>query len=115
MATPTTYDSLKLSVSGPGICCRQVAEHMQRVGILANTTPNLTNVDSGIEPGCSVNVHRVSKAALNTQVWQPLRAQFGLSCAHVHVPGVFSGCVYDFLRPSDCPGNVAGRHDSKAR
>ena len=103
------YDSLRLAISAPKLDCAEVAEHLAACGILANTTSNLTSVRGGIEEGCGVTIHRVTKPVLQSAVWQPLKDRFGLTCAHVLVPGVFTGCVLDFLRPSLCSSTAAAK------
>ena len=100
------HDSLRLSISAPTLDCARVAALLQRAGIAANTTANRTTGGDGVEPGCCVLLPRVSRHALRTRVWEPLRGEFPeLRCAHVHAPATFSGCIFDFLRPSRCPGD----------
>jgi hypothetical protein len=96
------YDSLRLSISSREMDCTDVAKHMARCGILSNTTSNLTSVDGGLEAGCSILINRVTKPVLEQAVWHPLKERYQLTCAHVLVPGIFTGCVLDFLRTSLC-------------
>ena len=96
------FDSLRLSISAPTLSCKDVADHMVSCGLMANTTHNLTNIRGKIEEGCSITLNRVTIPQLKRDVWGPLKYRYGLTCAHVHVPGIFTGCVLDFLRPSLC-------------
>ena len=60
-----------------------------------------------VESGCRVLFGRITRASLAT-TWDRLRHDHALHCAHLHAPPVFSGCVWDFLRPTRCPGAGGG-------
>ena len=57
-----------------------------------------------IEKGCRILFNRISKDELKN-VWKDIKINHELNCAHVLVPTIFSGCILDFLRPSQCPGS----------
>jgi hypothetical protein len=102
-ASQFIYESLKLSISSPEMDCHEVAVHLKKVGILANTAPNLTSYNKGVENGCVITCHQITKPTLHAKIWEPLKDKYSLTCGHVHAQGLFSGCYYDFMRPTQCP------------
>ena len=93
-----------LSVSGQ-VDCKDVVETMKKLGIMGDVTPNVTVVDGGIENGCRINIaSRPHMDNLKT-LWVNLQEQFTLGCAHVKIGELQSGCILDFMRKSECPGN----------
>jgi hypothetical protein len=100
--------SVTLSISGHRLDCNEVAEHLRKAGIMSSVMSNTSvvyqNAQYQLEPGCRILVNECDKKTLNHSIWQPIKTMGNLSCAHVHVPGQFSGCIYDYLRDSACPG-----------
>ena len=98
MASATLY------VSGEELTsCEAVARAMQDLGIAGHVTSNRTVMGpSGIELGCSVLVSRYDRFTM-LRLWDRLRRQFTLQCAHYEVHWNASGCVLDLQRDSCCP------------
>ena len=104
-----TFTSVQLSVSRPALDCASIVQGLARSGIMASVVENRSVVcdeDRGcrVEAGCRILFNRMSQGQI-AAAWQQLRIDHVLTCAHLSVPPVFSGCVWDFLRPSRCPGN----------
>ena len=101
------FHSVQLSVSRSALKCEHVVQNLLRAGIMASVTQNHSVVCDAtdkcrIESGCRIVFNRISRDELR-DAWQMLRANHTLDCAHLNVPTVFAGCVYDFLQPSVCP------------
>ena len=111
-------DDTTLSISSRAISdCRQVAEYLRLCKIPCHVTSNHTvirdshydpevhphNYNYTIETGCQIKFGSHPPHMLNSLFWTRLKNAFQLQCAHVHVEGKFKGCIYDYLRESDCP------------
>ena len=115
---PTPKDNTTLSISSPAITdCRRVAEYFRLCQIPCHVTPNHTVIADPkydpkrhphdyaytIENGCQIKFGSHPPQMLNSLFWTKLKNAFRLQCAHVHVEGKFKGCIYDYLRGSNCP------------
>lgn len=106
--TDSKYQSIALSVSSNNMNCNNIAKFLLKQKVVSNVTPNISIVpykdDYIIENGCQILLTNfINKKYLEEKVWIPLKNEANLSCAHVVAPGQFSGCIYDFIRKSDCP------------
>lgn len=98
-----------LSVSGQKIAedCSNVISAMSALGIAGDVTPNLTLVDGSRERGCRVVIATRPSKEHAGRLWERLRTECELTCAHLSVrDDVSEGCVLDVLRPSRCPGRA---------
>lgn len=103
--------SAEMSVSRRGsLDCSEIARTLALSGVCAKVSANISSVPRGrdawprIEHGCTVTVPCTGKNDIG-KAWEVTRARFpDLKCAHLAVPGVFRGCIHDFLGPSLCPG-----------
>ena len=100
-----------LSVSREGLDCAEVSRALARAGIASSVTANTSiqcSASDGcwLESGCRV-VQSVKTSEEVARTWKALKLSFDLGCAHLWIPGVHSGCVLDFLRPSVCPPGPA--------
>lgn len=116
-ATSTTSRSSEplatynLSISSSTITekggCQAVAQWLASQGVAADVTSNWSSIYGGhneIEEGC-----RIVMAADHEKIqklWPQLKTNFGLRCAHVKRESFFSGCIYDYLKESECPGRT---------
>ena len=96
----------QLSISKEGLDCADVCRALARAGVASSVTANTSIQCRGqecwLESGCRI-VQSFKKKEDLVRTWQALRMSFDLGCAHLWVPGVHSGCVLDFIRPSVCP------------
>lgn len=96
-----------LTISSPTLSCRDVKNSLKALGISCNVTENQTVVcTDGIcedETGCSINLCGLHRDHIEKDVWPKLQKQFSLSCAHLKLDGLFSGCIYNCFG-TKCPG-----------
>ena len=103
------FESVQLSVSNNKLDCHEIVKKLSKSGINASVTKNKSIIcdekkNCVIEKGCRILFNRISKDELKN-VWKDIKINHELNCAHVLVPTIFSGCILDFLRPSQCPGS----------
>ena len=113
--------SVTLSVSSQKISsnCKAVIHSLRRAGIVADITPNKTILShhtkllkigqNNQENGCRITFGIPSKK--NTfhtieNVWKELTKSLDIRCSHLNVDLHWGGCIYDYLRPTHCPGNI---------
>ena len=97
-----------LSISKNSLSCQEVAEYLAKSGIEANIISNIsieykTNTKKyTTTQGCAINL-----CGLNIekypQLWDSLKNKFDLTCAHLKIDGIYSGCIYNYLKESSCP------------
>ena len=97
-----------LSVSKQQLRCKDVVETLARMGIMCDVTSNTSLVKHGNairrEKGCRIVIGSMqSKDELRT-LWDNLQRAHQFTCAHVSLRGNASGCVFDVLGSSRCPG-----------
>lgn len=98
------HSAIHMSISSATLDCIKVAADLVTAGVLSSTTvQNISTVGGKKENGCVVTLHDTSRRQLRS-VWQHIRDRHDLSCAHVLVDNTFSGCIYDFIRSTACPG-----------
>jgi len=92
-----------LSISSQKIeSCNEVAKYLNLIGIECFTVYNTTSHNNKIENGCNITFPGMDKKGLK-ETWPMLKKRYDLNCAHVNASPVFSGCIYDYIRESDCP------------
>lgn len=100
--------SIVLNVSGPGLDCMAVALAMQRLGLYAHVSANMSVRGlSAIESGCSIVLNDKGDTKLLVRsAWDAIRAlDNDIECAFVSSTR-FKGCVLDYLSDSNCGGVV---------
>ena len=101
------HHSVTLSISSPNLKCSEIAMYLKKSKIMGNVTSNNSIICQGktctLEHGCSILLNQISKNSLENNVWKPIKKDNKLNCGHLNIPGSFSGCIYDFIRDTDCP------------
>lgn len=102
-----------LSISKKGLRCSEVAEFMNnKMHVPCSVTGNYSVQCSSspeskkkcdIERGCRI-VFQEDQENKVEEVWENLKEEFDLKCAHLEGRVHFNGCIYDYLKPSSCPG-----------
>ena len=83
--------------------CNKVAEYMASCGIITSITSNMS-FQSSMENGCRLRQTIESKFEVKN-IWHILKNKYNFNCAHVYIPGIYTGCILDYLKPSVCSGN----------
>ena len=94
-----------LRISGKDVTKYMVASLLVELKIEATIFETLSSVefddDFVIETGVSIDIYKQEKEGIK-KLWDALRKRFDLSCAHIKTHD-FSGCIFNYLRPSECP------------
>lgn len=104
--------TIQLSISSPNLdskCLEVIAllkkQKIANVSVEPNSSIQCRNGKCRVENGCRITLGTKDINCFQEKVWRPLQNTFSLGCAHLKVEGYYSGCVYDFWRESNCPGN----------
>ena len=102
-----------LSVSANDIDCHKIAKMMKDSGIHCSVTenwsvvPSRVNGTNKVERGCRLLINHIKPYSndLEEKIWKPLKNEFKIKCAHLSIGNMFNGCIYNYFRNSNCPGN----------
>lgn len=102
-------NSSELSISSNSIKdCNHVAGFFQKNGIMCSVTENITVVEQNnefiMEKGCRIKMGSHKPEIINSDLWNQLKNEYNLKCAHLEVEGKYRGCIMNYLRDSNCPG-----------
>ena len=92
--------------------CNEIVDLLINLQILGNVSSNKTIIKKNnkyfLEKGCKIiiaNHQNIdSKKDIEKKLWEPIQNKFNLECAYINVSNNFNGCIYDYLRKSNCPG-----------
>ena len=80
--------------------CHDIAIKMSKAGIITSITENISTQPE-IEYGCRLTQSVSSKKDI-INIWKILKNNYNFNCAHLKIDSGFDGCIYDFIRDSDC-------------
>ena len=104
---PMWTNTAHISISHPHTIdphCTQVVDLLRSHGVLCSVTPNVSVQQGGIlEQGCRVTLPFTQVGEVK-KAWRILQEPLQLRCAHVWIPSIFSGCIFNLLQKSACPG-----------
>tara|TARA_Y100000310_G_C20383847_1_gene669463 strand:+ start:261 stop:602 length:342 start_codon:yes stop_codon:yes gene_type:complete len=92
---------LSISSAKPDIC-KGIISALVDLGISADVQSSksvrCTNSSCRcwVENGCKVHIYEGNNGDIKDKVWRPLKARFGLGCAHISIPGGYSGCINSY-------------------
>ena len=117
MSCSNNLPTMTLSISHRKLSdCTDIVHSMRQLGIMTSVTKNQSVICNQnkcwLETGCQLIFGGISKQDLQTRVWNTLRDHYGLTCAHLNVQGIYSGCILDYLRESSCPGPIEDKLDT---
>ncbi len=99
---------MELNVSNKNLNCSELSNFLIKCGVInANIVPSIGLVDKRIERSCNIKLNRSYSASNKyalTKLWSNLQLEYKFDCAYLSIPGIYSGCIKDWLRPSECPG-----------
>jgi len=97
-----------LSVSKQHLHCNDVVETLARMGVACSVTENTSLVKCNgtvvPETGCRIVVGDIQSKDELKDMWVVLQRAHQFTCAHASLSGDVSGCVFDVLGSSRCPG-----------
>ena len=93
-----------LSISGKELKCEEVVELLQKMGINCDISKNITITDGSIETGCRILTESTKQKDIH-YLWDKCQNSFDLKCAHLHIPAVYAGCVWGFIKKKECPSS----------
>ena len=94
--------NIALSVSSATLNCGDLMRTLLACGFPVDVTANATILQDGdLEKGCRLQLQKPEHVP---PVWRIIKEHHGLDCAHLQMDAHFSGCIYDYLRASSCPG-----------
>jgi len=84
--------------------CKHIVEKFFNFKINCRVIETLSVVDDNIETGCLITFGKEynDKTSVNN-IWNLIKKDY--ICSHIKIDGLFDGCIYDYIRPSNCPGN----------
>lgn len=89
--------------------CGLITKKMIDLGIVSKITPNQSIICNNrrcwVENGCTILLGGLNPKYINEKVWKPLNNEFNLRCAHLKIDKQYQGCIYDFIKKSNCPGS----------
>lgn len=106
------WHTAQMSISRNGLRCEEVAKALKQAGISCSVTPN-TSVQCSSEGTCALEhgcriVQSMQNKGEVAHAWRVLRTRFDLGCAHLSISPIYSGCILDFLQPSQCSAQCLG-------
>lgn len=95
--------NIVLSLSSPHLDCGDLVRTLVSCGFPADVTENASIMRDGkLEKGCRVQLQKPEHVP---PVWRLVKQHHaGVQCAHIQMDAHFSGCIFDYLRASSCPG-----------
>ena len=98
-----------LSVSSNKIShCGLITKKLLELGICSKITPNQSiicnNNNCWLENGCTILLSGLNPKYIGKKVWEPLNNDFNLKCGYLKIEKQFNGCIFDYLKESNCPG-----------
>jgi len=83
--------------------CSEIVYFMKKIGIASSVTENNSVVcnpknpcSCHLEKGCNIRLNGLKPELIKSEVWEPLKKEFKFICAHLNIPGQYSGCIHDF-------------------
>jgi len=100
--------SVDLTVSNKGLDCTQLAHYLNKIGVSGvNIVRGISIEPKGLEQSCMMRLPREYGHENRVELkllWFSLKTRYKFDCAHLTVPGAWSGCVLNWFSDSLCPG-----------
>ena len=85
--------------------CNNVILQLKEIGINCNVMRNKSIQNGIIENGCQITLCGLNTKYLENKIWNNLKDKFNLKCANLLIPGVYNGCIKNYISPSKCNKN----------
>lgn len=106
MNKPDLYNGTTsiLTISGERIDenCENVINILKKSGINCNIVTNKSIQFNKIENGCQITLCGLNLEYLENRIWKDLKKNLNIKCANLNIPGVYNGCIKNYLAPSRC-------------
>ena len=95
-------------ISNKNLSCEKISMHLKNVGISGTVTSQRTvcckdsNTNCNIEKGCLVTIYNTPLEIFYEKIVIPLQSEHSLKCGYVQINGVYTGCVSNLFRLSNC-------------
>jgi hypothetical protein len=102
------YTPIHYMISNKDLSCDKVAFHLRNVGISGTVTSQKTiNCDKTtkkcvVENGCLLTLYNSSLKDFLGKVANPLHKENSLNCGYLRIDGIFTGCINNLNRKSNC-------------
>ena len=84
--------------------CDAVVYAMRELGLYGDVTKNVSiDPEGNIEPGCRVLIANKNNEDATKKLWDRIRNDCSLECAHVRFHVAKEGCIFDVMGPTRCP------------
>ena len=77
--------------------CRHVASFLNTIPFKCKIVPYITVTDDTIIDSCSLIFTNKSPAEIKNRLWKPLKTQFSLDDAQLHMPYVYTGSINEII------------------
>ena len=82
--------------------CDNIIRMLQVYGQDCRVIETKSLVDNKIEKGCFITIGTVEKKQKLKEIWEIIQKAGGYKCAHLKIDGIFSGCIYNYLKADFC-------------
>ena len=102
------YTPIHYLISNKNLSCKKVAVHLSSVGVSGTVSKQQTIIcdksqtDCSIEKGCLIIMYNTCLNDFLEKIVRPLHTQYSLNSSYVCIAEVYTGCVNDLFRQSDC-------------
>jgi len=102
------YVPINYMISNKNLSCAKVSMHLKNVGIPGTVTSQCTvcckdsNTNCKIEKGCLVTIYNTPLEIFYEKIVMPLQTEHSLNCGYVQINGVYTGCISNLFRLSNC-------------
>ncbi len=100
------YVPINYMISNKNLSCAKVSMHLKNVGIPGTVTSQHTvcckDSDCKIEKGCLVTIYNTPLEIFYEKIVIPLHTEHSLNCGYVQINGVYTGCISNLFRLSNC-------------
>ena len=102
------YTPIQYMISNKNLSCDKVSMHLCKVGIPGTVSSQSTIIcdksrtKCHIENGCLITIYNTLIDDFLESIVRPLHKQYFLKCGYVRIGGVYTGCVNNLFRQSEC-------------
>uniref|UniRef100_A0A6C0LCT6 Uncharacterized protein n=1 Tax=viral metagenome TaxID=1070528 RepID=A0A6C0LCT6_9ZZZZ len=99
--------SVNISVSNKNNTCNDILQKLIKYNINCRSIDTMSIIDYSIEKGCLLTFDNnySSKKSIN-KLWNIINSNDNYICSHLKIDGIFDGCIFDYIKCNNCPGNI---------